>query len=112
MVEPASRYAPPFCGETLEAQRKAEKRSISQGEEEHARFDAELAAVGPDDTKIQPLPDPLFDERMTASWERIFDLDWVDEWMGIGAREQRRIQATFWALHRHQIRKRRPFLGR
>lgn len=82
------------------------------GKEEGARFETELAAVGLDYAKTKPLSDPLFHERMTASWERIFDLDWVDEWMGMGARKQRRIQATFWALHRHQIRKSRPFLGR
>jgi hypothetical protein len=82
------------------------------GGEESARFDAELAAVGLDYTQTKPLPDPLFHHRMAASWERIFDLNWVDEWMGMGVREQRRIQATFWALYSHQVRRSRPLLGR
>jgi hypothetical protein len=37
-------------------------------------------------------------DRIERSWERIFDLDNPDEWVSIGPRSARSIQAVFWEL--------------
>lgn len=43
-------------------------------------------------------------EEREASWERIFDLDYVrDAWQGGGGREERRVQATLWELRREHV---------
>ena len=38
----------------------------------------------------------------TASWERIFDLDWADEDV-TSPRQSRAIQAVFWKLRREHV---------
>ncbi len=48
-----------------------------------------------------------------ASWERIFDLDYVrDAWQGGGGREARLVQATFWEIRRDQVIRAEIFMPR
>lgn len=48
-----------------------------------------------------------------ASWERIFDLDYVrDAWQGGGGREARLVQATFWEIRREQVLRAEIFMPR
>lgn len=67
------------------------------------RFENELKAQGLDFFAMKPLPNPVFDRRIRASWERIFDLDLTVQ--GIADRPaDRSIQATVWALPREAVR--------
>ena len=52
---------------------------------------------------MKPLPVRAYHQRIENSWDRIFDLDWVDEEI-THPFDKKSIQATFWQLHFDQIR--------
>ena len=67
-------------------------------------FERQLNAVGLDYFKTKPLPDSRLHKRVEASWERIFDLDFVARGV-TGPRDERIVQATLWALPLEWVRK-------
>ena len=74
---------------------------LSLNEHEFEAFHAELESKGADGP--WPHPEP-FHTQVVSSWERIFDLGGGDvEWRGPVSR--RSVQATFWELTLHQIRR-------
>jgi len=52
--------------------------------------------------------------RIEASWEKIFDLDraWDEDWWGCIGRDERHVQATFWAIDIGMVRKVDKFVSR
>lgn len=49
-----------------------------------------------------PAKDPLIDRQIRKSWERIFHLDWSDEYVA-SVRSEKSIQATLWQLELSQV---------
>ena len=73
-------------------------------EEDDEIFSAELSAQNLSPTETKPLPVAKYHRRIQKSWEKIFDLNWVNEYM-TEPYCNKSIQATFWQLHIDQIKK-------
>lgn len=82
--------------------------NLSWSEEEDEAFDAALAAAG---APLAPPYPASFQERVEASWERIFDFTCSGaDPVWIGTRES--IQATFWRLEETHVMKAEKFIAR
>lgn len=57
------------------------------------------------------LPSPTMHELIVESWERIFDLDWSDDYV-TGPPMERSVQATLWRIDGSMIRSAQRFIGR
>lgn len=66
-------------------------------------FEAELSEHNLSYYEMKPLPVLEYHQRMEGSWDRIFDLDWVEDEIS-EPYDKKRIQATFWKLHLDRIR--------
>jgi len=86
--------------------------SLNQAEEE--AFEAELALHDITRKPSGPLSDPMFHQRILASWQRIFDLETVGDpdWVGDQTRDKKAIQGTFWQLSLDQVREITAFTSR
>lgn len=84
---------------------------LGETEEESEAFDQEMSQQGLDYFREKPLSDPVAHERITRSWEKIFDLDWAAPEIA-RPREEKMIQATFWELRREDVVKVQQFTAR
>ena len=74
-------------------------RTVADGE----AFEAELSEHNLSFFEMKPLPVRAYHQSIENSWDRIFDLDWVDEEI-THPFDKKSIQATFWQVHFDQIR--------
>ena len=85
---------------------------LSTSMAEGNRFDRELKRIGLDYYEMKPLPNEEYHRRIERSWEKIFDLDWVDKYRHIAhKREGKSIQATFWELKLEYVREVKEFMA-
>lgn len=70
---------------------------VPASEEDGERFDALLDAAGAGYQQWRVLPPPDLDAAIRDSWQRIFDLTWVEPYV-TGDSADRPVQATFWEL--------------
>ncbi|MDH7578945.1 MAG: DUF3841 domain-containing protein, partial [Bacillota bacterium] len=86
---------------------------LPYNEEDHKRFEEELEKKGISYYNQKPLADIDAHQKIVRSWERIFDLSWVDEkgYVAYPA-EEKSVQATFWELRIDQVRKVKEFRQR
>ncbi len=82
-------------------------RTIAEGD----AFEAELSKHNLSFFEMKPLPVHAYHQRIEDSWNRIFDLDWVEEEIS-EPYAKKRIQATFWKLHFDQIKDVQVFTAR
>jgi hypothetical protein len=76
---------------------------LPESEKDGDGFERELEKSGLSFYKTKPLPQP-YHGKITRSWQRIFDLNWVAE--GISSpRQDKSIQAVFWELKLQQVQK-------
>ena len=80
-------------------------------ETEGEAFETELATHGLSFFDQKPLPHPEYHARVVRSWNRIFDLDWVEPDIS-DPKERKAIQATVWELSLDQVRHSRHFRSR
>ena len=73
-------------------------------------FEQELAQNGLVFSGVQPLPEP-YHSKITASWERIFDLDWVVNDIA-QPRPDKAVQAVLWELNMQHVKKVQTFRAR
>ncbi len=59
----------------------------------------------------KPLPDPEYHGRIVKSWDRIFDLGWVEEYV-TGPVDSKSIQATIWQVDLNQVSQVTRFVNR
>ena len=74
-------------------------------------FESELAEQGLSFYQTKPLPNPAVDEAIRASWEHIFDLEWVEKDLS-APRADKSIQAAFWELPLESVRRVDEFVAR
>jgi hypothetical protein len=78
---------------------------LPESEEDSESFEQELAQQDLSLYHIQLLPRSDYDAKIRKSWERIFDLDWEEEYHLCFSRHQKMIQAVFWELRIEQVKK-------
>ena len=81
--------------------------SLIEGE----AFEAELAQHGLSFYKTKPVPDPVFHKAIRQSWERIFDLEWVEEDLAV-PKGEKCIQASFWELPLGNVKRVDQFMAK
>jgi hypothetical protein len=74
-------------------------------------FEARLAEQGLSFIKTQPLPNRIYHNKIVASWDKIFDLDWSESDIAM-PRWEKSIQATVWELNTDQVRNHDYFMAR
>lgn len=74
-------------------------------------FEEELASHGLSFYTQKPVPDAAYHEMIVRSWDRIFDLDWIEPDLS-EPREKKSIQATIWEIRSDQVRSYRRFVSR
>ena len=74
-------------------------------------FEAKLAERCLSFYKTKPVPDPVFDRVIRESWERIFDIQWVQEDL-TSLIAEKSIQAVFWELSLESVRQVDEFTAR
>lgn len=84
---------------------------LPASEADDEAFSAELEQRGLSVYTTRPLLDSVYHERIRQSWQRIFDLDWSDEYVA-RPRAQKSIQAVFWELHIEQVQHVQHFVAR
>lgn len=75
---------------------------LARSEAEDKAFDRYIALKGFDYFITRPLPEP-YHNQLVATWLRIFDLDWADDYVA-SPREQKSIQAVFWELRLDHVK--------
>ena len=84
---------------------------LPQSEQDAMLFDQ----VVDSDTKFIATPMQSYPcyvrSQVIRSWERIFDLDWIDSYV-TQPKEQKAIQATFWELHDEDVLAVKEFVAR
>lgn len=80
--------------------------SVAEGD----AFEAALAAVGLEFYRTKPLPAPYHD-RIVASWQRIFDLNWSAPEIA-SPKAEKQIQGVMWEITLAQVRKVQAFVAR
>lgn len=80
--------------------------SVAEGD----AFAAELAAVGLDSYRTKPLPAP-YHERLVASWQRIFDLDWAAPALA-DPKAEKQLQGVVWEITLAQVQEVQAFVAR
>ena len=81
--------------------------SVADGEV----FEVELAQRGLSFYETKPLTDVLYHNRIQKSWERIFDIDWVEKDL-TAPKSEKSIQATFWELPMDSVRRVDKFIAK
>jgi hypothetical protein len=77
------------------------------------RFEEELRKINLSFYQQKPLPNEVFHMEIVHSWEKIFDLDWVDDEQEITCiKSDKSIQATIWEVKLEQIRSVREFIAK
>lgn len=79
-------------------------------EEDGDKFDKKLESKGLSYNKQKPLPEP-YNSIVEDSWQRIFDLDWVEESI-TGKQDNKWFQTVFWDLKIEQVKKVKEFISR
>lgn len=74
-------------------------------------FETRLARLGLSFYTTKPLSNPVLDEEIKASWNRIFDLEWAEADIS-APRAQKSIQATFWELPLQSVSQADEFVAR
>ena len=76
------------------------------GKTESKLFDKEKAAYEKEHGKCYHLNEwsPTIQSKIIATWERVFDLDWVDAYQAPSMRWNRSIQGTIWLLRKEWLR--------
>lgn len=87
---------------------------LPSSERDSDDFEAELAANGLSLYAAKPLPNLTYHQRITASWQRIFELDWIDEegYITSRSRGNKAIQGTFWELPMENVKRVKEFTAR
>lgn len=81
--------------------------------QEMEQFEEELKKNNLSFYKQKPLPNKEFHIKIVHSWEKIFDLDWVDDEEEITRKKNdKSIQATLWEVRLEQVRSVREFVAR
>lgn len=75
------------------------------GKKESKLFDKEKAAYEKEHGKCYHLSDwsPTIQSKIVATWNRIFDLDWIDAYQTPSMRKNRSIQGTIWLLRKEWL---------
>lgn len=75
------------------------------GKKESKRLNKEKDAYEKIHGKCYHLSDwsPHIQDKIVATWERIFDLDWIDSYQAPNKRQNRSIQGTIWLLRKEWI---------
>ena len=75
------------------------------GKKECKLFDKEIETYEKDHGKclhLSDLPQSMQD-KIVATWERVFDLDWIDPYQATNKRRNRSIQGTIWLLRKEWL---------
>lgn len=75
------------------------------GKKESKLFDKEKEAYEKEYGKCKHLSDwpPTLQRKIVATWERVFDLDWIDPYQAPSKRRNRSIQGTIWFLRKEWL---------
>ena len=84
---------------------------LPSSERDDQRFNRELSKRGLDHHRSKPLPDPHWHGEIVKSWDRIFDLDWEDEYIASPLPEKS-LQGVFWELEWERVLEVREFKAR
>ncbi|AIF53533.1 DUF3841 domain-containing protein [Pelosinus sp. UFO1] len=77
------------------------------------QFEEALRKINLSFYRQKPLPNKDFHMKIVRSWEKIFDLDWVDDEQEItSTQNDKSIQATMWEVRLEQIRSVREFVAK
>jgi len=76
------------------------------GKKESKLFEKEKDAYEKNHGKCHQLSDwsPTIQNKIVATWERVFDLDWIDSYQAPRKRKNRSIQGTIWLLRKEWIK--------
>lgn len=76
------------------------------GKKESRQFDKEKAIYEKEHGKCHQISDwsPVIRDKIVATWERIFDLDWIDSYQAPSMRKSRSVQGTIWLLRKEWIK--------
>lgn len=74
---------------------------IGDTEEDTLAFEAELESLGCD-TRLSDTSPTKYQQKITKSWEKIFDMYFDDPYFSSHFSEKS-IQATFWQLHLSEV---------
>lgn len=84
---------------------------VPTSEADGLAFEAELAGRGLSFFHQKPLPDESYHRSIVDSWDRIFDLEWIE--LDIcEPRDEVSIQATLWEIRLDQVRDHTHFTSR
>jgi len=81
--------------------------SVAGGE----AFEAESTEKGLSFYETKPLADLRYHRQIQKSWERVFDLNWIEKDLAV-PREMKSIQATFWELSMDNVRRVEKFIAK
>ncbi len=75
------------------------------GKKESKLFDKEKEAYEKEHGKCKQLSDwpQTLQHKIVATWERVFDLDWIDPYQAPSKRRNRSIQGTIWFLRKEWL---------
>jgi len=76
---------------------------VARSEADDLAFERLVEAQGWGNPPPHPFPDPAIHGRVVRSWDRIFDIDFEDEYV-TGPLDRKAIQATFWELRLDDVR--------
>lgn len=85
---------------------------LSANEADDQAFAAELAAQGLPTHGRELRLHPVAHQRVMESWQRMFDLDWVDAYSSPQPNADRSIQATLWELPLAAVQDVKEFIAR
>ena len=76
------------------------------GKKESKRFEKEKDAYEKEHGKCFHLNQwsPAIQDKIVATWERVFDLDWIDPYQAPSPRKNRSIQGTIWLLRKEWLK--------
>jgi len=84
---------------------------LPKSEADGDKFEALLAECGLSFFETKPLPNPEYHERIVASWERIFDLEWTEGELAL-PRSSKSVQGTTWQVNMDQVKEHTLFRSR
>ena len=76
------------------------------GKKESRQFEKEKGIYEKEYGKCHQISDwsPVIRNKIVATWERVFDLDWIDPYQAPSKRRNRSIQGTIWLLRKEWIK--------
>lgn len=75
---------------------------LPKSKAEGDKFEAQLGKQGLSFFKTKPLPNRKYHEKIVASWDKIFDLDWTEDELA-SPKSEKSIQATIWEVTAEQV---------